>query len=342
MLNTSTRDSIQEYAENGKVSKNIQVEIGHISVGLNQNEEVKYGQLQGDGERIIPKGLIESVCDGFELVDILNTCKKDVGIVLSLSDIYGVSKNEREKIKGKISTLSGLGQIFENIGFEKQLIEFYKEYIDNGRIIVQSNGTSSIYNKISQVKERYPRKSPETIYYEKGYILFDVITHGYHGQVLYSNGCFNNLDPVLQYGIPLLLGEEGKTLATQCGPTVTGIQRQILKDFPTDIITVDNKKDGGIKTKSLRGQELLKIFYGKQSGFLTPSKLGELSLLHNHNGDDIEKQQDDYNTFKSMCINKLIEGGYESAKIYGENELLFIKNNKSNMSCNLGICNLNS
>lgn len=338
MLNSNIRTLIEDYSKKWNVGENIQVEIWHISVWIGDNSEISYWFLQNNWKRVIPAWLIESIEDWLELVSILESNRKKVWIVLSLSDIYKVTPNEREILKWKYASTIWLSSIFKAIGIDSGLIDFYGEYLEKWKIVVQSDWTKAIYNKIANIKNRYPRKTPETVYNEKGYILFNVEIWEYYWLILYSDWCFNNNHEILQYWIPLLIWEKEKCLATQCWPAVAWIHRQISNDDTFEIITIDNKNDIAIHTKSLRWQELMRVLYWKLSTFLTPINVWQVSFVDNH---WLEVEKRGYEQLKKMCIEKLIQWWFESAKIHWEEEYLFVGNNEIVITCGLWVCNFN-
>lgn len=338
MLNSSTTEAINDYATDKNVWKIIDVEIWHVSVWLSKDNQVSYGALRSDWSRVIPKWLIESILDGFELVKILEKNKKQVNIVLSLSDIHKVTPENREILKTLYPISNWLIDLFHEIWLDPEVIKQYSDYLKRWKLVVQSDWQKSIYNKLLNVKERYPRKSPEQNYNEKWYIVFSVEIWEYNWLILFSDWCLNDKYGILQYWIPLLIWEKERPQITQCWPIVAWIHRQISLDNNKEIITVDNKYDPTIQVKSLRWHELMKVFYSRQTAFLTPINTWDLSFLYNH-WQTSEKQN--FTDFKDKCTKKLIEWGFVSAKIHWENDYLFTDNNTNVISCDVSACNLN-
>lgn len=252
--------------------------------------------------------------------------------------MHWVSTKEREIMKYVLEKEKWLIWIFKSIWFESDFLEEYKSYLLEWNIILQSNWTSSIRNKIAQIKDRY--KNPEKIFEDKWYLLFEITIWDFSWIILFSKWCFEDEHNILNNGIPLILWEKGWILATQCWPTVTWIQKQTIwnrKDL--NIITVDNKNDLSIKTKSIRWQELLKVLYWLSSWFLTPINHWKLSFIHNYWKKEIEY---DYKYFLEKCIESLMNSWYDSAKIYWSNDYLFLQDWKdNNIECDLWLCNIN-
>ncbi|MDD3302100.1 MAG: hypothetical protein PHN31_00965 [Candidatus Gracilibacteria bacterium] len=338
MLTKQITNGIEQLSDENPLKGTIfNIELGHSPIGINSQGKLEFGR-QKNGTRLIEEGLIESIIQGLHIGRVLRReFNRKIHFIVSLSDLHGVTQEERLIIKNQIGNIhSPLIDIFYKYGISEKTIGEFKKGIELGSTVFQSNGTTKIRNKIGKTIDKFKKSGPEIFYENNGFILFEADVGDYHGIIIFSPECFSG-DDVLKQGIPLLFGTKNENMSTQCGPTVTGIQKEILGNNKLNkIITVDNPKDPSIRTKSLRGQILLKLMYGDNSSFVTPDSTGNNSYV----GPITNGKTLNFNQILKLAQDSLQKSGYENTKILGESDYLFNGNNQGNISCDLGICSL--
>lgn len=229
------------------------IELWHSPVWLSLNGEAQYWMLK-NWIRVIEEWLVESIIQWLHIWRLLRKeFNRKVHLVLSLSDLHWVLHNDRLLLKKLITDIEyPLIDIFLKYWVDDKIIENFESWLKLWSIVFQSNWTSKIRNKIRNIINLFKKIWPNNFYDEYWFILYEVQIWDYYWIVLFSSECFS--DSILKQWVPLLFWEEKSNMSTQCWPTVTWIQQEILWNNKLNrIITIDNHMDVSIKTKSIRG-----------------------------------------------------------------------------------------